>query len=710
MTPHLFYELAGSAWSTRLAEVLLHFLWQGLAIALAAWVMAVATRRVGANWRYRVYTTALLGMALCVPVTFGVVTARDGVGALLGEARDSLPIPATTGAASLQPLLVDPLLVNPPVESMVRNPMTSSDATAETPRSDGIIARLERLTLSEAAPWLLLCYLMGVGVMSLRLAVAVWGGHRLRRTSVRVADPRVLVIVQDLTERFGLRAVPAIATCGRIAVPMVIGLVKPFVLVPPALATGLTASQLEAILSHEILHLKRFDLLLNFAQRTVEAALFFHPAVWFVSRRMSREREYRCDDLVVARGCDRLVYADALVRMAELCGETWSEKRVPGAAMLAATGGSSSEFKRRVLRIMGEPMCGMPRVSWAGAAGVMLVVLALGVGSWVMAAEKNPPEVELPPEPAKADDASLNDLESKIDPLTLMLYQEYLASRNNREYAAIVNAIELVANRSHADENFQQLLLRDLRRAITRHDQWWDGRQTLNVVTAILREQGRQRWFSDILILQGHRPPRTADEEERFNTMSPLLQAVLEAGHECDERMIAEFAFAARQAHHPGCRAFLEAVLHSSLEEVGTAAETAENSKGESHSLLDVKPSMGGTKRLHAWTIAKFVAAIGLAELGDEQGVAWLIEHSNPATKLPAGDIYGYFHIDHASRRLPENCKRALHDLAKMQWDKKENACDWHLWWAEKRDSFRMEQPVRLREQPIQINSLILGC
>ncbi len=93
---------------------------------------------------------------------------------------------------------------------------------------------------------------------------------------------------------------------------------EPAILLPAALASGLSPDQLQAILAHELAHIRRFDLMVNLLQRLAEAVLFFHPAVWFVSRLVSIEREVVADDTVLAAGWPRVHYADALVRMAEL--------------------------------------------------------------------------------------------------------------------------------------------------------------------------------------------------------------------------------------------------------------------------------------------------------------------------------------------------------------------------------------------------------
>ncbi len=155
---------------------------------------------------------------------------------------------------------------------------------------------------------------------------------------------------------------------------MVVGIWKPIILLPAALATRLTPGQVETLLTHELAHIRRHDMLVNLLQRIVESLLFFHPAVWFVSRRISEERERCCDDVVLQAGHPSVEYAEALLRMAELC--------VPGgaartAAVLAASGSRPSEFKRRVVRILQADSHSCVRLT--RGAGVLWGGLSLSV-------------------------------------------------------------------------------------------------------------------------------------------------------------------------------------------------------------------------------------------------------------------------------------------------------------------------------------------
>ena len=164
--------------------------------------------------------------------------------------------------------------------------------------------------------------------------------------------------------------------------PAVIGLLRPAILLPAALATGITPSQLEAILAHELAHIRRYDPFVHLLQRIVEAILFFHPAVWFVSRSVSDEREYACDELVLSAGWQPLDYADAMLSAAEFCSGI-SPARFVGSAdamSLAASGHQPSQFKRRMLRLMNqrrEPELTFDRGTLL-AVGFVLTSFALG--------------------------------------------------------------------------------------------------------------------------------------------------------------------------------------------------------------------------------------------------------------------------------------------------------------------------------------------
>ena len=133
-----------------------------------------------------------------------------------------------------------------------------------------------------------------------------------------VEEPDLLTAVSRIAARLKLAYMPTVAFCERVGVPTLVGAWRPVLLLPLSFASGLEPSQIEAILAHELAHLRRSrSRFVNLLQRVIEALLFFHPALWYVSRRVRIERENCCDDRAIGLAMDPLVYAASLVRVRE---------------------------------------------------------------------------------------------------------------------------------------------------------------------------------------------------------------------------------------------------------------------------------------------------------------------------------------------------------------------------------------------------------
>jgi len=169
-------------------------------------------------------------------------------------------------------------------------------------------------------------------------------------------------------------------------VPMVIGVFRPAILLPASMLLGLAPDQLEAILVHELAHIRRHDNLVNLVQRLLETVFFFHPAAWWVSACIRTEREHCCDDIAAAAS-DARAYAGALTTLEEL--------RSPALAV-AATDGSLSSRVRRVLGFR-QPES---RQGWMGpaiaSAMVMAAVTVLVPDAYVSASPSNTTEGDKP--------------------------------------------------------------------------------------------------------------------------------------------------------------------------------------------------------------------------------------------------------------------------------------------------------------------------
>ena len=158
-------------------------------------------------------------------------------------------------------------------------------------------------------------------------------------------------------------------------VPTVIGWLKPVVLLPASAVAALSPQQLEAILAHELAHIRRHDYLVNLLQTLVETVLFYHPAVWWLSRRIRIERENCCDDLAVSLCGDPVAYANALADLESLRSETAPTHHIA----MAATGGA---LLQRVRRLLGAPSSHSGRgPAWLAGSVALLLIGGIVVGA-----------------------------------------------------------------------------------------------------------------------------------------------------------------------------------------------------------------------------------------------------------------------------------------------------------------------------------------
>lgn len=357
------------SFALRLTTALLHFLWQGCAAGGLVVIGSVLLRRAPARWRYALNVLALLLMVACVPATFVLLDGPD---------LTSTSEQPTATALTAAPTFHD---VETPLHAFAGGGhLVTEPAPLETAR-EGSRRELESPAGTMLADMTLFArfftgvYFIGVALMLLRFATALRGGYRLARTAIPIADDALLATIRRQARRIGLRTAPATAWCREISIPVVVGIVRPMVLLPAALASGLSPDQLRALIAHELAHIRRFDPLINILQRLVEALLFFHPAVWFVSRRISLERENAADDMVLAAGWRPPQYADALLRMAELSSALRNTGVAHQAATLAASGTNPSDFKRRILRLVDGPEPTSFRLSRGGLAALVILLL-----------------------------------------------------------------------------------------------------------------------------------------------------------------------------------------------------------------------------------------------------------------------------------------------------------------------------------------------
>ncbi len=387
MTPLPIFD---SQFCSLLTLTLLHFLWQGVAIGFVALLGNFLFRHGSAHVRCAGNMLALAAMLTCLPITFIVLaTKHDEVTVVTGLTEQ--PETITPWVAPVPRLPAGENVDGKPME-IAAGPISVADPSEteelRPPREQQQVA-VAGTALPRWAPWATLAYGLGLMIMFARLARAHCFGARFRQDATPLAENGLLSILGREARKIGLRAVPQVAWSRRVCVPVVVGIFNPMILLPGSMMTGLSVDQVQALLSHELAHIRRHDHWLNLLQRCTEAVLFFHPAVWYVSRRVSIEREHCCDDLVLAAGWTRLNYADALLKMAELCVSP-SSPALPAA--LAVSGGNPTLFKQRVLRVLAADANPKLRITPVGLIVATALLAGLLSTPFLLQSRATPPD------------------------------------------------------------------------------------------------------------------------------------------------------------------------------------------------------------------------------------------------------------------------------------------------------------------------------
>ena len=193
--------------------------------------------------------------------------------------------------------------------------------------------------------WLVPLWIAGMLIFYARYAMSWMAARRLRATGVCCAADFWQERLTRLQRQLRVSQPVVLLESCLARVPVVVGYVRPIILMPVGLMAQMPVAQAEAILLHELAHIRRYDYAVNLLQVFVEGLLFYHPAVWWISGVMRAERENCCDDLVVAVTGGALEYASALTALEVLRGPRELE------TTLGATGGS---LVKRIQRLLGR--------------------------------------------------------------------------------------------------------------------------------------------------------------------------------------------------------------------------------------------------------------------------------------------------------------------------------------------------------------------
>ena len=393
----LVTDFLTSPLAERIGLTLLHSLWQLALIGALAYLLLECLRKASPHIRYLVAYSTLALMVLCPVMTFHLRTSTEpnhpktianspntlasessfpseAASLSLGETPDSTLISKNLSSQIEAPATAIALATESPTTKpavSLKNPTTETSPSPPLQSTQTWQSWLNQLS-ARIAPWhprLAVFWLVGFLFITFR---NLGGCHATRRLRVHSNDPddkRLQAMIATLSSRLGIKGTVQLRESNKVQTPILFGWLKPLILTPVGLLSQLSNEQLEALLAHELAHVRRHDYLFNILQTVAESLLFFHPAVWWLSRRIRLEREFCCDDLAVSLSSDHISYAQALASIEESRG-------------LIGSGLSAGEkpLLLRIKRVLGLGPARSGRLSLLGiSGGGLLLTLFCGL-------------------------------------------------------------------------------------------------------------------------------------------------------------------------------------------------------------------------------------------------------------------------------------------------------------------------------------------
>lgn len=339
---------------------LIHSIWQILLIGLCLKILVFLYKNLSANSRYWLSASALiLIIAVSVMTFFIYYSSENGI----GYAKD-FPFHEEFNAIQISHL--DP-------------------AGFSSGLNQSILAIISQF-ISSNINVIVSFWLVGLLFFYIRFAGSYWYIHRLKNRNLHPLNNEWKSILHDLKYKLRINKVIRLAESTVIRIPMVIGHLKPIILLPVGMLTALPYDQVEAIITHELAHIKRNDYLINLIKSFFEVIFFYHPVAWWISSMMDDERENCCDDLTIKICGESSSLQNALLNLQEL-----NQKPTYIAAALFK---NNHQLLKRIKRMKTIKKTTHGKIS--GLAGIL--ILLAGVAIMTTFSAFSPTSTDLPAE------------------------------------------------------------------------------------------------------------------------------------------------------------------------------------------------------------------------------------------------------------------------------------------------------------------------
>ncbi|RZL06332.1 MAG: M56 family metallopeptidase, partial [Pedobacter sp.] len=295
---------------------LLHSLWMGLVLALTTGIVIVATKKNTAVMRYNLLTTLLFAFVV-------------GIGFVFYQS------------------LTDKTDVINHIETITAGQLNEQGIKAQsTMAGTSIITDITSVLnlWSAYSNQIVLIWFLIICAKCIQLMIGLHSIYYLKHNKVFVAGKFWENKVAELSQKLSINKQVRILQSGIAKVPMIAGYFKPVILMPIGMLNGISTAEVEAILSHELAHLKRNDYLVNILQSMIEIVFFFNPAVLWISKLIREEREHCCDDLALSCTESKHLYIKALIACQEF--------RTSHTPYAMAITGKRNQLKERVSRML----------------------------------------------------------------------------------------------------------------------------------------------------------------------------------------------------------------------------------------------------------------------------------------------------------------------------------------------------------------------
>ena len=353
--------IAASKTVADLGWTLFHSLWQIILVSGALLLVLRILKEREARIRYGVSVVALVIAFILPVITFVQISTGSRIDTVaVGIDAKARGRQLSSGGYGTEQQLTDPAALEP--EQYVRNITSFVD-----------LRRYLDTQIPNLFPIAVGLWIIGVAFLAVRLGGGIWQLRVYKTRDVEPVDGHWEQIFVSIREKLDITDRLRFLTSLRVKTPIAIGFFKPVIIIPASLFLQMNPRELETIIAHELLHIRRYDPLVNFTQSVIETVLFYHPGVWWISRQVSREREFAADADVLHLFEDcHVTYARALANLEEI--RFMTDQTTPRLAT-AANGGNLMQRIERILKI--ETEAGRATSAWTATLALMLTSAVL---------------------------------------------------------------------------------------------------------------------------------------------------------------------------------------------------------------------------------------------------------------------------------------------------------------------------------------------